>query len=144
MDASWEEDNLCFTKVKYMNCMGETIVAIIASPLEIKAKLLAGIVAMPGTSSSAEEVMNRKLYRPKPETGPLLGWGRELAKKGYVVISFSPKGTTQRRITSENWEKETKLLAPYGISPIGILVDEVIRTALVLTSINGERFYGLS
>ena len=92
---------------------------------------------MPGTGSSAEEVIDPRMYRPVPERGPLLGWGRELAKRGYAVLTFSPKGTVVRRKTRDDWEEETKLLAPYARPQLGILADETIRASLVLAAADG-------
>ena len=134
---SHEEDGLHFTRVSYANYMGETISAVIVRPLETEDRLLAGAVGMPGTGSSAEEVLDTRLYRPKPERGPLLGWGRQLAKRGYAVLTFSPKGTVVRRGTSDDWEQETKLLAPYARPQLGILADETVRASIVLGSFGG-------
>ena len=137
LGESREDEGLRFTEVKYANYMGETISATVARPVEFDGELLAGVVGMPGTGSSAEEVLDRRLYRPIPERGPLLGWGRALAKKGYAVLSFSPKGTAVRRGTIDHWEEETKLLAPYGRPQIGILADETVRASLVLGAMDG-------
>ncbi|MDA1347984.1 MAG: hypothetical protein O3A47_03840 [Chloroflexi bacterium] len=135
--ASREEEELRFTDVSYANYMGETISAIMARPLEMGVDLLPGVVGMPETDSSAEEVMDPRLYRPVEERGPLLGWGREMARRGYAVLSFSPKGTVVRRGKLEKWEEETKLLAPYGRPQLGILADETVRASLVLGAMDG-------
>ena len=89
---SWEEDGLRFTQIKYPSYTNEIINATVAAPLDSQGTKLPGVVGMPGTGSSSEEVLHKTLHRPKPKRGPLLGWGRELAKKNYAVLSFSPKG----------------------------------------------------
>jgi dienelactone hydrolase len=139
LGESREGDGLLLTEVKYANYMGETISATIARPLELAGETLAGVVGMPGTGSSSEEVLDPRLYRPKPEHehGPLFGWGRALARQGYAVLSFSPKGTAVRRRTIDEWEVETKLLAPYARPQLGILADETVRASLVLGSLDG-------
>lgn len=132
----WEEDGLKFTQVKYPSYTNEIITATVAVPLDLQRATLPGIVGMPGTGSSSQDVLHNKLYRPKPKRGPLLGWGRELAKKNYAVLSFSPKGCISRRRTIGNWEEETKLLAPYGRPQMGMLADEAIRASLVLRAMD--------
>ncbi len=134
-----EEDGLSFTQCSFANYLGETISATVLKPLDDGSGALAGAVCMPGTSSSREQVIDKRMYRTKPpdEHGPLLGWGRELAKRGYAVLSFSPKGTVVRRGTVAQWEEEAKLLAPYARSQIGVLTDEALRASLVLGAIDG-------
>jgi len=137
LGKSREEDGLRFTALSYANYMGETISAVVARPLDTEDGVLPGVVGMPGTGSSAEEVMDTRLYRPVEERGPLLGWGRELAKMGYAALSFSPKGAVGRRGEVAEWEEETKLLAPYGRPQMGILADEAVRASLVLGALDG-------
>ena len=134
---SHEDDGLRFTNLRYANYMGETISAVLVRPVAPGAGPLPGVVGMPGTGSSAEEAIDPRMYRPVPERGPLLGWGRELAKRGYAVLTFSPKGTVVRRKTRDDWEEETKLLAPYTRPQLGILTDETIRASLVLAAADG-------
>ena len=117
--------------------MGEAIWAVLVRPVAPGAGPLPGVVGMPGTGSSAEEVIDSRMYRPLQGHGPLLGWGRELAKRGYAVLTFSPKGTAVRRKTRDDWEEETKLLAPYARPQLGILADETIRASLVLAATDG-------
>ena len=136
LGTSWEEDGLKFTQIKYPTYTNEIINATVAVPLDLQGARLPGVVGMPGTGSSSEEVLHRTLYRPKPKRGPLLGWGRELAKKNYAVLSFSPKGCVSRRRTIGNWEEETKLLAPYGRTQLGMLADEALRASLALRAMD--------
>jgi hypothetical protein len=137
--STHEEDGLSFTQYSYANYLGETISATVLKPLHAQSDSLAGAVCMPGTNSSGEEVIDKRMYRTKPPTehGVLLGWGRELAKRGYAVLSFSPKGAVARRGTVALWEEEAKLLAPYARPQIGVLTDEALRASLVLGAIDG-------
>ena len=134
---SHEDEGLIFTRVTFPNNLGESVEATVVRAADPPAALQAGVVCMPGTGSSMEEVLDPRLYRPKPERGPLLGFGRELARRGYAVLSFSPKGTVGRRKTVEAWETEAKLLAPYGRPQIGVLADEAMRASLVLGVMDG-------
>ncbi len=134
-----EEDGLSFTECSFANILGETLSATVLKPLGGGSSALPGVVCMPGTNSSRENVLDERMYRTKPpdEHGTLLGWGRELAKRGYAVLSFSPKGTVVRRGTVDRWEEEAKLLAPYARPQIGVLTDEALRASLVLAAIDG-------
>ena len=139
VESTREEDGLSFTECSFPNYLGETISATVLKPLDGGSGELAGAVCMPGTSGSREQVIDARMYRTKPpdEHGILMGWGRELAKRGYAVLSFSPKGTVVRRGTVDLWEEEAKLLAPYGRSLIGVIADEALRASLVLGAIDG-------
>ena len=134
-----EQDGLSFTECSFANCLGETVSATVLKPLDDGRGELPGVVCMPGTSGSMEQVIDARMYRTKPPTehGVLVGWGRELAKRGYAVLSFSPKGTVVRRGTVDRWEEEAKLLAPYARPQIGVLTDEALRASLVLGAIDG-------
>ena len=134
---SHDEDGLRFTSLRYANYMGETISAVLVRPAGTESGPLPGVVGMPGTGSSGDEVIAPRMYRPVQGHGPLLGWGRELAKRGYAVLTFSPKGTVVRRKTIDDWETETKLLAPYARPQVGILADETMRASLVLADDDG-------
>ncbi len=136
VDEPRGEDGLLFTGLTFASYVGETVRATLVRPAGTSGPL-PGVVAMPGTGSSAEEVLHQRMYRPTPERGPLLGWGRALAKKGYAVLAFSPKGTVVRRGTRDDWEEETKLLAPYARPQLGMLADEAVRASLVLAAVDG-------
>jgi dienelactone hydrolase len=135
--ASKEEDGLLLTGVSFRNSLGETVPAKVLRPLDTKTEVLAGAVCMPGTGGTAEEVIAKRLYRPIEPRGPLVGWGRELARRGYAVLAFSQKGTEVRRRSKELWEEEAKLLAPYARPQIGVMADEALRASLVLGTIGG-------
>ncbi len=139
VESTREEDGLSFTECKFPNYLGETISATVLKPLDGGTGALPGAVCMPGTSGSREQVIDAQMYRTKPpnEHGVLVGWGRELAKRGFAVLSFSPKGTVGRRGTVDRWEEEAKLLAPYARPQIGVLTDEALRASLVLAAIDG-------
>ena len=70
--ATHEEEGLRLTRLTYPNCLRETISATVLEPLAARSGALPGAVCMPGTGSSAEEVIDKRLYRPKPpeSTGP--------------------------------------------------------------------------
>ena len=92
---------------------------------------------MNGTGSTADHVAHQRYHRPQPDAGPLFGWGRELARRGYAMLTFTPKGAETRRITLGRWEEENRRLIPYGRSQIGVIADEVLRAARVLGAQEG-------
>ena len=136
---STEEDDegLRVSRVSYPNSLGETLFGILTMPLETDGQPLAGVVCMPGTSGTADGISHRRFYRPNPLKGQLLGWARELARRGYATLSITLKGSESRRDTPELWEREAKLLIPYGRPQMGIVVEETLRASRVLGAIQG-------
>ena len=136
---STEEDDegLRVTRVSYPNSLGETLSAIVTMPVETNGRPLAGVVCMPGTSGTAEGITHRRFYRPDPLSGQLLGWARELARRGFATISITLKGSEARRDTVERWEHEAKLLIAYGRPQMGIVAEEALRASRVLGAIDG-------
>lgn len=130
-----QEEELTVTQVRFPNYLGEIILAKIIWPTAGPGPL-AGAVCMNGTASNADQVAHPRFHRPKPDSGPLFGWGRELARRGYAVLTFTPKGAERRRKTLKRWEQEARLLIPFGRSQIGVLADEVLRASLILAAID--------
>ncbi len=126
-----QEEELTVTRVRFSNYLGETISATLMWP-SAATDPLAGVVCMNGTASNANHVAHPRFHRPKPDSGPLYGWGRELARRGYAILTFTPKGAERRRKTLRRWEQEARLLIPFGRSQISVLADEVLRVSLIL------------
>lgn len=123
-------------RITFPNNLGEVISARFICP-QTTQKPLAGVVCMNGTASHADHVAHERYHRIQPEAGPLLGWGRELARRGYAILTFTPKGAEKRRHTLELWEQEAKLLIPFGRHQMGILADEVLRATRILGNQDG-------
>ena len=126
-----EDGSLC-ARVMYENCLGEAVPGILLAPQHVPREKLAGVLCMPGTSGSAERVADSQFHRPDPDAGPLVGWGRELARRGFATLSISVKICYGRG--RANPQLQGKLLAPYGISHMGVGVDEALRGVRVLSS----------
>ena len=135
-EADWthEEEGLRLTGLTYHNYLGEAVPGILAIPLHAGMSTLPAVVCVPGTSGSADRVAGQRFYRDHPTKGPLHGWGRELARRGFATLSISPKCSESRRGSHEDWMTEAKLLAPYGRSQMGVLVDETLRAGRILAS----------
>ena len=135
-EVEWEreEEGIRLTGLTYSNCLGESVPGILAIPLLEDMSNLPAVVCVPGTSGTAERVAGPRFYRDNPSKGPLYGWGRELARRGFATLSISPKCSESRRGDREDWMTEAKLLAPYGRSQMGVLVDETLRAGRILAA----------
>ena len=121
------------TSLSFRNSLGETVPGLLMKPLDGPAR--AGVVCIPGTSGTAERVAHQRFYRE--QVGPLYGWGRELVRRGFAALAISPKGCEARRKSPERWATEHKLLAPYGRTQMGVLVEEALSGARVLAATEG-------
>jgi dienelactone hydrolase len=120
----------------FENLLGEPVAAVVCSPRGAR-ESLPGVVCMPGTSASAEELAEERFGSDPQRRGRLVGWSAELARRGFVTVSITLMGCTNRRDSESDWTARTKLLAPYGISPVGVMADEGLRAARLLQSLDG-------
>ena len=125
------------SRLRFTNVLGETVPGILCTPATEDEGPRPAVVCMPGTSGTAERVADERFHRPSPDKGPLVGWGRELARRGFVTLSITLKGTCERRLSEAHWECEAKLLAAYGRTQMGIAVNEALRAARVLAGCEG-------
>ena len=133
MGSAEVAEGISTTSLSFCNSLGEQVPGLLMKPLNGTAR--AGIVCIPGTSGSAERLADLRFCRS--QSGPLFGWGRELVRRGFAVLAISPKGCEIRRKSLQHWAVENKLLAPYGRTQMGILVEETLRAARVLAAIEG-------
>ena len=132
---SEEADGIRVTHLTYANSLHETVPGILMAPLDAPDADGPGIVCVSGTGGSAERVAQQDFHQSAD--GPLIGWGRELARRGSTTFAISAKGTESRRGSAERWAIECKLLAPYGRTQMGVLVEETPRAARVLCATDG-------
>lgn len=126
-------DGLIVSHVTFPNSLGETVSGILSVPQGAPRHSLAGIVCMPGTSQNEDTVGHSRFYRQQGRMGRLIGWGRELSRHGFATLSLSVKGC-RFRSRSGDWNEETLRFAPYGRTQIGIIVEETVQAALVLSA----------
>ena len=129
-----EEAGLRVTQLTYPNSLGETVPGILMTPPNPSSQKLPGVVCIPGTGGSAEMVADQQFYLAEAPSGMLVGWARELARRGFATLAISPKGSVTRRSNIESWNLEGKLLTPYGRLQMGILVEETLRAARILAA----------
>ena len=125
-------DGLVQSRLSYFNVLGETVTAVLLQPLGVNRGSHPGIVCMSGTSGSADRLTHADFRRKNPDEGPLLGWARELVRRGFITLSLTLKGTVQRRVSVKYWEKQARMLAPFGRTLMGVMVDEALRGARIL------------
>ena len=137
-EPSEVEGDVRLRRLCFANSMGETVPAVLCAPVEAD-RPLPGVVCIPGTGGSAERIAGPLFNRPGEPDEPVLGWSRELARRGYVTLAVTVKGTEARwpSGTADGWNIEGKLLAPYGRTQMGIVVEEVLSAARVLASTDG-------
>ncbi len=126
------DDGIDSTRISFLNSLGETVPGLLMVPRGAAPQTLPGIVCMPGTSGSVDQISDERLYRERDGQGPLRGWARELARRGFATLAINLKGTVIRRRVFEDWEREAKMLIPYGRTQMGVLVEEALKAARVL------------
>lgn len=126
------DDGITVTRLTYRNSLGETVPAVLMVPTHAARESVAGVVCLSGTSGTAERVADPRFHRPDAEKGPLIGWGRELARNGFAALAITLRGTVSRRISYEHWQRHVAYLAAYGRSFVGVMVDEALRACNIL------------
>ena len=135
--ATEDEDGIRVTPLTYANSLGEIVPGIIMTPLNASSQKLPSVVCIPGTGGSAEKIADQQFYVAEDPPGMLIGWARELARRGFATLTISPKGSVTRRPSIEYWNLEGKLLTPYGRPQMGILVEETLKGARILAANEG-------
>ena len=129
-------DGLDLTVLSYRNLLGDMVPGVLAVPTGADKGSLAGVVCMSGTGGSVETLTDSNFGNQEPGNGRLMGWGRELARRGFATLSITLRGTTSRSISPTHWEKHIRFLAPYGRTMMGVMVDEALRAARILAMHN--------
>jgi len=132
-----QEDALIESRVAYRNSLRETVPGILLLPVDAGSGAIPGVVCVSGTGGDAERVTHPEFHLGAEDTGPLFGWGRELARRGYAALSITIKGTESRRKSENDWGIEAKLLAPYGRTQMGVVVEEALSAARLLAGLDG-------
>jgi len=106
----------------------ERIPGMLAIP-EDRSGPLPAVICLHGTSGTWERLMEE----PFAQRGAaLLGWARELTRRGFVTLAITQYSTPPRR---EPWDWEwSKLLPTYGRTAMGRLVSDVVLCEEYLTS----------
>ena len=127
-------DGLQITRLRYRNSLGEEVPGALLIPTGARVRSLPGIVCMSGTSGDMERLIEPRFKRDQPGQGPLRGWARELASRGFATLSITLRGTAARRTSVSHWERHIRFLIPYGRTIMGVMVDEALRAARILAA----------
>lgn len=132
------EDGLRVGEFSFENLLGDPVPGCLCLPRAASpADRRPGVVCLPGTSASAEELAEAAFGTDPARGGRLIGWSRELARRGFVTAAVTLAGCTARQTGTGDWGVLTKRLAPLGRSPVGVMVDEALRAARVLAAAPG-------
>jgi dienelactone hydrolase len=129
-------DGVRVTPLRFRNELDEVVPCILMR-LAGAGGELAGIVCMPGTGGSAEQISGERLHRPLRHRGPLHGWARELARRGFAVLAVTLRGTTARQPNPVERERESKAMEPFGRTAVGLRVREALQAARALGAADG-------
>ncbi len=127
-------DGLQITRLRYRNSLGEEVPGALVLPSDAASKSLPGIVCMSGTGGDVERLIEPRFQRDQPGQGPLRGWARELARRGFATLSITLRGTVTRRSSVSDWERHIRFLIPYGRTIMGVMVGEALRAARILSA----------
>ena len=127
--GSKEEDGVVVEDVSWPSIDNETVPAYLVRPAKTTGRLPA-VVCLHGTSTNREANIAPKFgyaqwtrYGTKATTSTtLLGWARELARRGYVTISITQRGLDRRMPDTEARDKE---LLVHGRNVMGTIVYEI-------------------
>lgn len=122
------KDGLILEQIRLRGGASEFIPGIIAIPQGYTEPLPA-VICLHGTGENSEELMEEGFFKHK---STLIGWARELARRGFVSLAITQFSHPPRR-EPWNWELP-KLLPVYGQSAMGLMVSDVIECFNYLSS----------
>ncbi len=113
-------DDLIIEELRLKGNISDFIPVIIAMP-RYRNKRLPAVICLHGTGETCERLMEQPFIE---RNGSLVGWAREIARRGFVAIAITQFSHPPRR-EPWNWEFP-KLLPVYGQTAMGWLVSDVI------------------
>ena len=141
-DGETGADGVSVTPLRFRNELDEVVPCILMRP-EGAGATLGGIVCMPGTGGDAELISQERLHRPLRHRGPLHGWARELARRGFATLAVTLRGTTARQPNPVERERESKAMEPFGRTAVGLRVREALQAGRVLAAVDGVSAEGI-
>jgi dienelactone hydrolase len=132
--ADWETgDGLVLEEVGVPGALRDKVPAdtapgLLAMPRE-RSGALPAVVCLHGTGECWQDLMERDLVARGTNHR---GWARELARRGFAALAITQRGHPPR-LDPWDWEWP-KLLLPYGLSALGLLVSEVLSCVAFLES----------
>ena len=107
------EDGLRVSEFSFENLLGDPVPGRLCLPQAASpADPLPGVVCLPGTSASAGELAEAAFGTDPARGGRLIGWSRELARRGFATAAVTLAGCTARQTGTGDWGVLTRRLAP--------------------------------
>lgn len=126
--SSKVEDELSIEDVEWRSPDGETVPARVIRPIGLKGRLPA-VICLHGTGGSRDSETTRQFgngpWRRPTDTQPherMLGWARELARRGYVTLSLTQRGLDTRLPDTNDRAKDALVR---GRTLMGEIVTEI-------------------
>jgi len=123
-----QEEGLIIEDVSWEAPDNERAPAFVIRPADARGRLPA-IVCLHGSSGSRESMVTKEFgtgewtrYGAKTPHTRLLGWARELSRRGYVTLALTQRGLDSRQ---PNTEAQTKDLLVHGRTLMGAIVYEI-------------------
>ena len=142
--ATWDdpviEDDVRVTRGRFRNVLDETAPIAVCRPSPAHGAPpptgRPAILCLPGSRGDAEVLIHHRLHRKDPERGPLYGWARELARRGFMTLSLSARGCGPRD-DRQRWIREANCMRPRGRSQMGYVVLEALQAIALLADLDG-------
>jgi len=135
-----QEDDLIIEDIVWESLDGEHPIAYVLRPVKAKGRLPA-VVCLHGTSGSREALVTKQFgvgdwtpYGAAVPQSMLLGWARELARRGYLTLALTQRGLDLRQ---PDTDEQTKVLLVQGRTLMGAIVYE-IRQAITYLRMRGD------
>ncbi|HRR25679.1 MAG TPA: alpha/beta hydrolase family protein [Acidobacteriota bacterium] len=120
--------NVIIEDITWESLDGEQPYALVMKPLGASGKLPA-VICLHGSSDSRDSISTENFgpgewlrYGASKPHQTLLGWARELARRGYVTLALTQRGLDRRLPGTES---QTKALLVYGRTLMGAIVYEI-------------------
>jgi dienelactone hydrolase len=134
--GSREEDGLRIEDVSWISLDGEVVPAFVIRPAGARGRLPA-LICLHGSSGSRESMTTAQFgigewVRPGQEKphSRLLGWARELARRGYVALAMTQRGL-DRRTPAINTQSNALLVR--GRTGMGAVLHEIRQAVTYLS-----------
>jgi dienelactone hydrolase len=131
------EEGLVIEDISWESLDGETVPAFVVRPEDAEGRLPA-ILCLHGSSGSRESMVTAEFGRG-PWTRPgrdqphmrMLGWARELARRGYVALAMTQRGLDRR---GPPINQQANVMLVRGRTAMGAILHEIRQATSYLTA----------
>ncbi len=125
---SEEEEGLIIEDVSWKSYDGKTVPAYVIRKANVD-KLFPAIICLHGSSGNRDAMVTKQFGpgewqrpgRDEPHTR-MLGWARELARRGYLILALTQRGLDTREPSTSS---EAKIQLVNGRTGMGVIIDEI-------------------